>query len=557
MTLKSLLSIGALLLLGLAAAAPQTAPSSATAVVIHGDTNRDGRLDDTDISGRHAWSWESGPFIMANLDDDDRSGLPDAHDQIVNGRTDEADLAKFRVLIDPSLITGKTEIFVEASGPRRLRPGRWTKRQTSGGGIPVNVFQQSGSDWIFLGPDTPLTHTDAAPIILGVEAKTFAGVGGWDGMLRLWVSVRTGNTTIAEDFAEARVAPWLMLPNSAPTRTLYIATGDYDNSAMIREMSGILPRWGVAFPPPHTVANWREMWVQDTVEIGYTEIPGGGRMHVVLNGIRGADSFGPTLLGPDIGVITVGSVRDLKGHDAWADWFGNLEVSHPTDQFPMGRIYYGINTISGIGLHPEIVAFLEAQVLQKPFWVDTSWLGIKHVDEIFNVIPGKDGRGMVIMGSPEAASALTGRPLDDFNRGIQDNLNRMLRGGAYEIAGKHVEYPGIIALLGMDESRFIRLPVLFSPVSVDKASGRPGAHSRWSNPVNSVFLNGNMLIGNAYMPADVQSEIAAKLRAAGVIEVVFIDDRIYQDRWGNVHCATNTLREPPAGGFWTRMTVRR
>jgi hypothetical protein len=243
----------------------------------------------------------------------------------------------------------------------------------------------------------------------------------------------------------------------------------------------------------------------------------------------------------------------MKGHDAWVDWYGNLEVSHPTTEYPFGRIYYGRNTDSGVGLHPDVVRFLEAQVLQDPFWVDTSWLAIKHVDEIFNVLPGPDGRGVVMLGQPAAAAAVLGQPLDAFNREIQAKLDRMVQGGTYVINGQSVKYPGIRALLGVPADRFVPLPVLFSPVQVDAASNRPGAHNTWSNPVNSVFLNGHVLLGGAHMPAAIKAEIARRLKAAGVREVAFVNDQVYQDRWGNVHCSSNTLKQPPAAGFWTRL----
>ncbi len=457
-------------------------------VVIHGDTNRNGRLEDSDCEGRDRWSWQAGAFVMANLDDDDRSGRPDASDQIVNGSIDEQDLARFRLLFDPAL-PAVAEITVDA------------------GDAPVNVFQNNGGSWKFLAGQTPLALSSSGRIELGVEAKKFAGVEGWNGRIVLRATVRLDGRIVAEDRTEARVSPWLMLPNSAPTRAFYLATGKYDNSAMMAEVKNILPRWGVAFPTPHQAKNWQEMWMQDSLEIGFTEIPGGARMYVVLNGIRGADSFGPTLLGRDIGVITVGKNRNMTGHDAWVDWYGNLEVSHPTWEYPFGRIYYGCNTDSGVGLHPDVARFLEAQVLQDPFWVDTSWLAIKHVDEIFNVLPGADGRGAVIIADPAAAATLLGQPLDAFNREIQAKLDRMLNGGNYVIKGQTVKYPGIRALLGVPAERFVSLPVLYAAVQVDASSNLPGAHNKWSNPVNSVFLNGNVLLGGAHMPAAVKTDI--------------------------------------------------
>ncbi len=501
-----------------------------------GDTNRDGMVDERDLARRTNWSWTSGAFVLANLDDDDRDGKPDADDQVVNGNSDERDLARFRVYFESAPMTENADFYIDA------------------GQAPVNVFQKDGSHWRFLTSQTPLKSDVSNPIELGVEARTFAGVRGWNGALRLRVLRRGPNGEAELESVPARVAPWLMLANSAPTRAFYIATGKYDNSAMLGEVGGLLKNWGVAFPTPHQAKSWLEMWMQDSLEIGYTEIPGGGRQHVVLNGIRGADSFGPTLLGPDVGVMTVGGNRGMKGHDAWVDWYGNLEVTHPTREYPFGRIYYGCNTESGATLHPEVVTFLQSQILQDPFWVDTSWLAIKHVDEIFNVLPARDGNGVLIIAQPELAAQVLEQKLDAFNVTIQEKLARTVHGGTYVIKGKTVQYPGLRALLGVPADRIVGLPVLFAPVEVDASSGRPGAHNLWSNPVNSVFLNGNLLVGSAHMPAPVKAEITKRMKDLGVREVGFVNDQVYQDRWGNVHCSSNTLKEPPKTGFWTRFT---
>ena len=507
---------------------------AAHAIIIHGDTNRDGRLDNADLKDHGAWTWQAGPFVLANLDDDDRNGKTDAADSVVNGPADEKDLARFQIIPDVDGIPEGAQLFLAAG------PG------------PFNVFRKDGSRWVPVNAETPLTVDGAAPIELGVEAQTFAGVKGWTGVIRLEALVKKGGAVLDSDLAMARVAPWLMFPNSAPTRAFFIATGKYDNAAMLKQTSGFLSRWGVAFPTPHQAKVWQEMWMQDSLEIGYTEIPGGARMHVVLNGIRGADSFGPTLLAPDLGVVVVGGNRGMKGHDAWVDWYGNLEVSHPTPQYPFGRIYYGCNTDTGATLHPEVVRFLEAQVLQDPFWVDTSWLAIKHVDEIFNVIPGRDGQGVVTIIQPRAAAEVLGEPLDAFNQGIQAKLDKMVRGGAYVINGRTVNYPGIQALLGIPANRFLALPATYAAVEVESGSNRPGAHNHWSNPVNSVYLNGNVLIGGAHMPEKIKADIARRFQSVGVREVGFVDDQVYQDRWGTVHCSSNTLKDFPAQGFWTR-----
>ena len=76
------------------------------------------------------------------------------------------------------------------------------------------------------------------------------------------------------------------------------------------------------------------MWMQDTMEAGYTQLP--ERSHVRgLECIRGYDDFGPTLLGPDMGVIRIGENRKLSERLGGLVW--ELEVTAPTDNYPLGR----------------------------------------------------------------------------------------------------------------------------------------------------------------------------------------------------------------------------
>ena len=502
-------------------------------VMVVGDSNRDGRIDIDDLYNHHQWSWAYGAFTLANLDDDDGDGKADCNDLVVNGEADERDIAQLRIFAP--LISGMEGSNLTID---------WND-------APIHVFRKTDSGWTLVNKGKSFQIGPEAEVTLGLEALCFAGMQGWNGHIQLRVTrVSPQGSPLGEDSVAVRVAPWLMLPNSARTRIFYIATGKYDNAFMLKELEQILPGLGTKFPVPYKTAKWQEMWMQDTMEMGYSEIPGGGRMHVVLNGIRGADSFGPTLLGKDVGVITVGYNRNMSGHDAWADWYGNLEVSHPTPEHPFGRIYYGCNTDSGATLHPEVVHFLKLQELQSPIWVDTSWLAIKHVDEIFNFIPGPDGKGMMTVGSPAEAARVTGTTLDAFNLDIQAKVEKMLSGGEYKIGGSLVKYDGVYRLLGFSSERTLFLPVLFNPVEVDSSSARPGAHNRWSNPVNSVFVNGSLVTGGAYVPEAVRADLRKKLQGAGVRDVYFVDDRVYQDRWGNVHCSSNTCREPLFDEFW-------
>ena len=207
------------------------------------------------------------------------------------------------------------------------------------------------------------------------------------------------------------------------------------------------------------------------------------------------------------------------------DWMGNLEVTHPVPAYPLGRIYYGKSDRTTF--HPTILAFLEAQRIQKPFAVYTNWLLIQHVDEVMNFLADEDGKAKMIIVSPEAASAVMGSRLDEANRQIQAYV-------ATEIAQAKVE-------LGLTDGDIIQLPTLFE-------GGGSDYGPTWSNPVNSVLAGSTFMIGKTNTPDLVQADIEQKLGTIGV-QVAWVDDSEYHVGGGNVHCGTNTKKTPVCANF--------
>ncbi|MBM3275608.1 MAG: hypothetical protein FJZ00_10670, partial [Candidatus Sericytochromatia bacterium] len=353
----------------LSRAARDGAPDGAVpGLTIVADTDRDGRVTEADLAARADWRWNgTGAFVIANLDDDDADGVADGADAKVNGAADEADLATVKIRLDAGTL-------------ERAKHVRVTPVENGSGGH-IRLFHKTSQGW---KPVQGALSEIGPEITLGAEATTFASKT-WDGHAELKVEARDeAGALIASDQARVRVAPFILLPNSARTTEVYVSAGhpNYENAAF-REGLGAAAKAAGARPITHRTSSWKEMWMQDTMEVGYTQLPGRAPQHVVLGGLRGADSFGPRLLGKDTGYIQVGKNRGIaNGVDDWADWMGNLEVSPPVPGYPLGRVFYGRNTDTGVTLHPEVVAFLEAQQVQKPFWIDTGFLTIKHVDEI-------------------------------------------------------------------------------------------------------------------------------------------------------------------------------
>lgn len=489
-----------------------------------------------------AWAAARGPaddgiVVLANRDDDDRDGRPDADDDRVNGPADERDLAP---LVLPCPAAARVVRVVADDAPLRF-------------------FVRDAAGWRHLGlgrAELALPAGGPAELTLHVEACDWAGgPGAWGGRANVAVTFEGPDGPIVVHDLTIRAAPVRLLPGTAAVDEVFVASGRYDNAAFVERLRGLLDALGVPLTV-HPTRDWREMWMQDTMEIAVAANDSAS-MHVVLAGLRGADTFPPTLLGPDTAVAEIGKPRPLAGGDAWADWYGNLEVSEPTAAHPSGRVIHGRNTLTGQTFHPDVVAFLAAQGVQPPLWIDTSWLLIKHVDEAVAFLPGADGRGVILVPDPVEGLRLQGgepaeEPLAGRRREANARIARVIeamltgdeqtpRAGAEGEAGP----TGLLDLVGLDASRVIRLPVAFDvpPAGLLADGGVTDASSLWSNPVNALVVNGTVICGSAGMPAAVQEVCRERFLAAGATQVEFIDDAVYQKNHGNVHCATNARRE--------------
>jgi protein-arginine deiminase len=474
---------------------------------VYTDTNRDGSTDQFDIPNHTDWSWEGdGAFLLPNVDDDNSDNAIDAANDDVDGTEDALDLAR---------------IVVELSAYRLANADNFTVSITEGTEY-VHLFQTDGSNWYA----TDGMLETAASFELGIEATQFAS-SHWDGFVKLKVEFAEAGKIIATREVKMRVAPWIMLPNSARTEMMYMAN---PVSVLLDDLNALMPEVGL--PEVHVYqSDQTDRWTQDTMEVGYTQLPGNAPMHVVMKAQRGEglDPMARTLLAPDFGFISIAEPRpDLSEEDHWMDWMGNLEVTHPVPGFPLGRIYYGSSEKTTF--HPAILAFIEAQEVQAPFTIDTSWLVIQHVDEVLNFVPGTDGSAKMIVSSPRAASQVLGTTsYDSYNQDIQALIDDTI-----EVAKTELD---------IDDDDIVELPVYYSALAWGS-----GAGANWSSPVNSPYVNGSIIIGNTETEESVKADIEGRLSAVGV-DVAWVHDADYHQFGGNVHCGTNTAKTPVCENF--------
>ena len=540
-----------------------TSPPSASdiEVVITADVNRDGRVDfKTDEEGKEAWTYDRGAIFFNNSDSDQNAGKPDHVDQIVNGAEDLNDLAVLKVKKIPRLPADfKINISVDSASQTRVR-----------------LFMKSGNHEFHnldlgSGGDIATSLLSQNHLELRLEANSFADTD-WNGETDVTVTAMSPDGEMQSDTVRLRVAPFILLSNLNRGKTLYVREFPKRNEALLKSLAELVPQAGAELMiiPGGEPYRPYHIWLQDCLEIGYSEMPG-QKINVVLkaNRDKSLDNFAEDrLLGPDFGWIQVGSFRETygkgRGGNGWLDWYGNLEVTPPLPGYPFGRIYYGYNPDgpAEASLNPEIVAMLDAQRLQAPpLRLDTGWLLIKHVDEILAFVPSgaperpykvlvvdtgimiallekwiADGHGKVPMldlyeKNMSVASIYTDQELMQHNRDLQK---------------QRIE-PNIDLLkqeLGLQESDFIRVPVLFDKYGLALVP----------NMVNSAVLNEHIYIvapnGPVIEGKDLLEAEMHRLLNGLPVEPYFLDARLYHRGGGEIHCGTNIRRDGFPQPWW-------
>jgi len=102
-----------------------------------------------------------------------------------------------------------------------------------------------------------------------------------------------------------------------------------------------------------------------------------------------------------------------------------------------------------------------------------------------------------------------------------------------------------VAEMGLRPEDLIQLPMLY----------HTDGKGFFPDMVNSVLMNGHLLVPAPNGPevdgVDLLEVDMRSLMARAPLQVHFLDDQQYH-RWsGNVHCATNTRRDPYSIPWWT------
>ncbi|KAM3509659.1 hypothetical protein MY10362_000453 [Beauveria mimosiformis] len=589
-------------------------------VVILADSNRDGIVDvegSTDRGpGKESWSNESGALFLPNIgDSSDRCRKLHGSDTLVkcNDASDDIQRApKYLAPLRTAPISGLSSSAVgriSVSDPlarkcvRIFRPlpsdQNSTQREPltpellklwSVFGKPKDV-EELESGWRIVGEDTTFSAAELAQgLQLGIDARGPRGhlvaepdadtIRPWDGRVKVQLVV-TDREVTSTDSVTLRVAP-LVTQNHLQRVTKVFAATNADEAGYRVTLDGVASSAkAVGLKEPIHETSWANGFIQDLFETMYASIPGSSGTTInlpiilpspmkVFNSLA-ALSVAEQIRSTDVGMVT--DVLPPGSNEETLDAMGNLETIPPYEfdgrSFPAGRIVMGANQTAG--RVPLSLPFLQAQEMQDPLLVDTTWLEVQHVDEFLQFLPAEtplkwrvmvsDPIGAVkVLKDAQAAglgnNSLSSRPSSETESfGTIDELVDTELIQTNEECARRIQ--GTIEMLkretGISDSDILRVPVLYFKLD------RPAVPSYGDFQVGAVFpnaINGLVMTDSLYVapkqwgPLDaagvdvLQHAVEMVYKQAGY-HVDFVDDWNYHRRKGDIHCATNVFRELP------------
>jgi protein-arginine deiminase len=451
----------------------------------------------------------------------------------------------------------------------------------------VRVFKDEGPNGTaILSPGKPTTYVFTSRDLRRLRRRD----------LKLWVEGLAFATSVRlslyvgeveRDWLVLEDAPFLLTPHSNRALTNYVVHAKnycpLESDTYVDRFRRACSTVGVATE----VLSSDDVWIEDEMSWGYSQTPRVTmpvalhlyRLHELRESVR-------ALLKPDVGYATAfcyGPDPVLPAHESDSINFGgNIEVTPPVPGYPFGRIYYGsIKSSDSLAPHdgrafdPRYKKFFDRQKYQPPIELCTDWLSVGHVDEVISFVPTRGGKFALVLASPLLAiktvqSEPAGLAADPKYHlwlpgvsTVRDLLRQSSLGGSILEYNRSVDFKvfGLLhdvddpdsikgrlkAALGLKESEIIEAPVLFwNDKDKDPAFAAVAMTSGLSN-LNS--MGRFSLVPEPFL-GSFKEKFAASLRGVGQTPLWIDDWYVYHLMMGEVHCGSNTRREPFASPWW-------
>jgi protein-arginine deiminase len=384
---------------------------------LRADNNRDGVVDvqgEADDQAEDTWDATHGAVFLANIDDDQKAcptsgtdaelaACNDAADEVVNGPDDLLDLARLKTKPWPGAPDGATGVI-------QLTPAA----------VPfVRLFKKQADDTFkVLAAGESLTAEELRTgVELAIEGRDVVrDATVWDGYVDVTLEV-TSAAGGAKDTVRMRLSPVLTQHHLMPMQKAFVTLLDESDSQVFRTDFAAAVQ---AAAVPEGVDELTDIpdldqWTQDFFEAGYMSMPEAGGQHVVRVFLRSSNVYDPSsasdplrlagkvvfthFRGKDVAGLQAFNAKHSEDMDS-LDSFGNTETVPPHGDYPLGRILRG--SVPSFHPDPVMATLLASQNVQPPLLLDTSWLYVGHVDEVFSFAKASSPRGWVLLANDPA-----------------------------------------------------------------------------------------------------------------------------------------------------------
>lgn len=395
------------------------------------DTNRDGAITTADESGEDSWTKTSGAIFNVNFDKDGAGPGPDAVDFADNGTPtnenfviesgDEPDITPFIIRGVGGLFPPEVKFFLKVAELEDAKAIHLFRKIAAGENSIFGGFASSTTEidlTPYLDPTSPqyVGSGSSGDATFGLEGLLFRnttpGILEFDGQIDLTLEARRNAQVLCSDTVAMKVAPWIGQPNTQTSFETWATDLGSSNDEFLHTSAAPPGCVGIDDSGQlHTPTSGAgSQWTQDHVEVGWTQRPGGPKIHEVFRLPYGGIPTWPmnaTVLKPETGVFQIGQSLGAGA----GDFGGNIEVLPPTSSHPLGQLVAG-NTAS-----PELIQFFTDQEVQAPvIRPSTAWLRVGHVDE---TIGFSSTNGQVIVSDTNLAySLMNAIPVADRGKAV-------------------------------------------------------------------------------------------------------------------------------------------
>ncbi|OAQ59341.1 arginine deiminase type-3 [Pochonia chlamydosporia 170] len=467
------------------------------------------------------------------------------------------------------------------------------------------------SDWTLVQPELSFNSTALSKgLILAIDGRELTtGTNDWNGRVDIVFKVTDSGRT-ATDFVAMRQAPILVhhhLHKTETVVTLQTRQGVSKWQApFVEKLRGVLGNLD-SQPSLLVLNNSYDVWGQDFMEPAFASMPGPNgpvSLRVLLRSPQSTRRNGrkvfEQLRGPGVGGWQPGLGTGFGWEEINSG--GNMEtippyVSRSGVRYRNGRVLLGKH----FDTYPaqSWIDFLESQGEQPPLFLEAGWLVAGHIDEMVQFLPYNNTLGFK-MAVPDMRSAIaTLKNLNSTGHGAvpalsydgdmtpdtdaifldpsvrNKTVSSLLSDERFiwvnEYAQKYVDSNLSILLreLPIEDSDVIRVPTLWKdntypwPRSPDGIPTRlrrayPGQRQLQTfhpSAVNGIVLGSDYVAPKPWGPLvdgkDVLEDAIRAAYASADMKTVFIDNYMsHHVRGGEVHCATNTLRDTNIA-WWT------